>query len=343
MDIIRPPKSFLELNGAVYPLDQIGEGQFRTTFVPDLVSYRGKACIKVVNANMVWRGTLPVAIEDEEGEHLKVVCQGTLADQRRLASVMKWASGNTSFFADAFDDELVELARNRHPLMGPLKTLALGGLATLLIALIAFVATLPKTSFEAELAFIGFPSTALKATTAGEIVYLRQDGTVERGELFASLKTPAGFAKFIESTQQGTIASVAAKPGTFVQKGTTLMRLADADARPYIAAFVRQDQLKQALEAKTITVTFTRSDHRLQFSGDDGFYPRNRRLISNETGAVLAEVEFSLPEGTVVPRGEPLSVEFIAADQDARSFVRQQWQAAHSLWQKAAALWDILA
>lgn len=345
MEMVRPPKSFLEIRGADYALDHIAGNQFRIAFAKGISGYRGKAGIKVMNSGVIWRGSTFVTIEDSEPDQLKVTCEGTATEQRQLKSVMNWACGRSSFYAEDFDDEVAKPARYALTLsLGSfVRTLALGCLAAALVVLIAFVVTQKKASFQAELAFVGFPSTDLKATTAGEVIFVRQDGAVERGELFASLKTPAGFAKFIESTRQGAIASVATKPGTFVHKGATLMRLADENARPYIAAFVRQDQLKQALNAKTIHVTFTQSHQSLQFSGEDGFYPRNRRLISNETGSILAEIEFSVPEGIDVPTGEPLTVEFITTDQDASSFIRQHWHELQLVWQRMTAVWGAVA
>ncbi|WP_269582920.1 HlyD family efflux transporter periplasmic adaptor subunit [Roseibium sp. Sym1] len=299
----------IEIDGARLPLFGVAAGALVVPLEPALIGYQGEADIEVHRADYVWKGRAQIRAERAD-EQMRLVFTGPKSELKRVASVLKWRIGAASSFAAEFDDQAVVSERRRSGVLQLGKIAMLGTVAVAMIVLISFLLTQKSATITAQLAYVAFPGAPLEAHTTGEVTYLKNEGNLADGEMFAALQTPTGHAKFLEATTDGVVSSVAVSNGDFVRKGQALVRVSEEDARPYVAAFVRPEEIVAALGAPEVTVTFTLSGKTITIPGSYGRYASRNQLVSDETGTVLAEIEFQLPEDEEVPDGEPLVVQF---------------------------------
>ncbi|MEJ8476689.1 HlyD family efflux transporter periplasmic adaptor subunit [Roseibium algae] len=300
----------IDIDGVRLPLFDVAAGALVVPLEPGLIGYQGRADIEVHRPDAVWKGSAQIRAERSD-DRMRLVFTGPRAELNRIASVLKWGIGAASSYADGFNDEPAEsggFGRFRVVQLG--KIAALGLVAIAMIVLISFLLIQKSATITAPLAYIAFPGATLEAHTTGEVTYLKSEGSLETGEMFAALQTPRGFAKFLEATSEGVVSSVAVQDGDFVRKGQPLARVSREDARPYLAVFVRPEDIVAALQAPLVTVTFVASGTSLTIPGSYGKYANSSRLMSDETGTILAEIEIQLPDDMEVPESEALTVEF---------------------------------
>ncbi|CTQ56355.1 hypothetical protein LP7551_04915 [Roseibium album] len=299
----------IEIDSLRLPVVGVAGGALVVPFDQRVLNYQGRAGVKVNFQNTAWNGNANVRAE-QQGEQIHLILTGPKSERKRVASVLKWHVGAAPSFAAGFEDQ-VDTRRPKGPgVVQGAKVAALGVVAVAMIMLLSFILVQKSSKITAQVAYVGFAGAPLEAHTTGKVTYLQSDGLVRAGEMFAVLETPAGFAKFLEATTEGVVSGAAANNGDLVRKGQPLVRVSPENAEPYIAAFVRSDEIVAALGAPWVDITFLSTGKTVEIPGSYGKYVKSKRLISDETGAVLVELEFELPDGVHAQEGEPLRVEF---------------------------------
>lgn len=277
--------------------------------VPDILGYAGTARIVAFKNGAAWQGEVQVKVELREND-ANVILTGPLDEKRRVLSVLNWYVGRSHSFADAFGDTVhaVRLAAG-----GPgntAKTAALAVVAVSLILLIFYLTFQRSFSAVSQMAFVAMPGAELDARTAGKLEYAKTDGTVQKGEFYAALRTPQGFAKFLEANHEGTISANAVGAEDYVRKGQPILRLSSNSSKPFVAVFVELDDAVIALQSATAKVEFVKSGRVLNLPVTPGNYANAPRVFTDDNGKALAQINLSIPEDTEVPLGEPLIVKF---------------------------------
>ncbi|PDT80347.1 hypothetical protein [Sinorhizobium sp. BJ1] len=276
---------------------------------PDILGYAGAARIVALKNGATWQGEVQVKVELREND-ANVILTGPLDEKRRVLSIVNWYVGRSHSFADAFGDtgEAVRLATGG--LGNTAKAAALAVVAVSLILLISYLTFQRSFSTVSQMAFVATPGAELDARTAGKLEYAKTDGPVQKGEFYAALRTPQGFAKFLEANQEGTISANAVGAEDYVRKGQPILRLSSTSSKRFVAVFVEFDDAVKALQSATARVEFVKSGKVLNLSVNPGNYANAPRVFTDENGKALAQINLSIPEDTEVPLGEPLIVKF---------------------------------
>ncbi len=300
----------VEISGRAVPVTGLNAGGFRVPARDDLFGYSGPARFSLTREGRTWLGELQVQAE-READEVKLVLSGPAEERRRFRSVLSWYAGRTSSFAGQFADlprvdRAIKGARRRQVagLVG------LGLLSLGLIFAISEILAQRGMSATSRMAYIATPGAELDANTAGQVVFVRQGGLIEKGEFFAALKTSQDYAKFLEADTRGDVSAQAVSASDYVRKGAPVLRLSDGKAVPHVAAFVRLSDAVAALNAAEARVEFPKSGISFSVPVEGRNYVNSTRVMTDDDGKPLAEIRLRLPEGVDVPMDEPVVVKF---------------------------------
>jgi hypothetical protein len=276
----------------------------------DLTGYSGVAHLAAFKAGLAWKGDILVRLE-QFGNQANLVVAGGHEQYRRVASVLGWSRGLTKSFAEQFADKAIADDR---PASGGFAYIAkLAGLGLVALGLIVSIFQLTSQrsmNATSQMAFVAVPGMELDSHTAGQLVYVKDPGKIDKGEFFAALRTSQDFAKFLEASQGGQISAQAVMPQDYVRKGTPVVRLSSKDAKPYVAAFVKLEDAVTALGAAEAQIEFPSSGRHISVPVDPTSYVNSTQVFTDEGGKALAQINLRIPDGMHLPADEPVIVRF---------------------------------
>lgn len=300
----------VEVSGRAVPVTGLNASGIRVPYRDDLLGYSGPVRFSLSREGRTWIGELQVRAE-READEVKLVLSGPEEERRRLVSVLNWYAGRASSFVGQFTD----LPRVDRALKGArwrqlAGLVGLGLLSLGLIVTISEILTQRGMSATSRVAYIEMPGAELGSNTAGQVVYVKQGGLIEKGEFFAALRTSQDYSKFLEADTGGDVSAQAVFANDYVRKGTPVLRLSDGKAVPHVAAFVRLSDAVAALNAAEARVEFTKSGTSFSVPVEGRNYVNSIRVMTDDDGKPLAEIRLRLPEGVDVPMDEPVVVKF---------------------------------
>lgn len=305
-----PKEMTVEVSGHTLPVLGLSSNGLIVPVVPELIGNSLVARITASKGNQVWKGDILVRMK-LAGSDGTLVLTGGREKYHRLLSVLKWHTGRTTSFADQFADSApIDEHQSSAGFAHGAQLAGLGLVALCLILLIFQLATQRSTSAFSQIAFVAVPGQELDAHTAGQIVYVKGTGRIEKGEFYAALRTSQGFPKFLEASRSGEVSAQAADPQDYVRKATPVVRLSSPDAKPYVTAFVKPADVVKALNAAEATVEFRKSGRTFSVPVDETNYVNSTPVFTDADGKALAEIKLRIPEGVDVPVDEPALVEF---------------------------------
>ncbi|MBB2820009.1 UNVERIFIED_ORG: hypothetical protein GGD59_003272 [Rhizobium esperanzae] len=300
----------VEILGRTVPVLGLSSGGLTVPMVQDIIGYSGVARVVIFRGELAWKGDVSVQAE-QAGEKIDLTLTGGREEYRRLLSVLNWYTGRNVFYAEQFADTAPPEARDGSGgLRKGARLAGLGLVALGLIALIFHLSTQRSMSATSQIAYVAVPGKELDSRSAGQVVYVKGAGKVDKGELFAALKTSRDYAKFLEASSSGDISAQAATAQDYVRRGTPVVRLSDKGAKPYVAAFVKLADAVTALKAAEAQIEFPRSGRTFSVPIEARSYVNNTKVFTDEDGKALAEINLKMPDGLDIPVDEPVVVKF---------------------------------
>ncbi|APO79613.1 hypothetical protein AM571_PC01883 (plasmid) [Rhizobium etli 8C-3] len=276
----------------------------------ELLGFGGIARVAVVKGELAWKGEVLVRAE-QSGDEMNLALTGGREQYQRLVSALNWYRGRNPSFADQFADTIPPDVHNASAGLSRFAKLAgLGVVALVLIGLIFQLTSQRSTSAASQMAYVAVPGAELDSHTAGEVVYVKDAGKVAKGEFFAALKTSQDYTKFLEASNGGEISAQAVAPRDYVRKGTPVVRLSDEGASRYVAAYVKLTDVVTALNAAEARIEFPKSGRTVSVPIDARNYVNSAKVLTDEDGKALAEINLRLPDGVDIPVDEPVIVKF---------------------------------
>lgn len=304
-----PASITVEISGRTVPVLGLSPGGLIIPLVQDMIGFSDVVRVTMSKGELTWKGEVSVQGE-RSGENIDLILTGGREQYRRLVSVLNWYAGRNASYAEQFADRPPE-AKHASGGVGPLASLAVLGLVALvLIALIFQLSAQRSMGATSQIAYVAVPGKELDSHTAGQVVYVKGAGKVEKGELFAAVRTSRDYAKFLEASSGGDISAQAATLQDYVRKGTPVVRLSDTGAKPYVAAFVKLTDAVTALKAAQAQIDFPRSGQTLSVPIERQSYVNSTKVFTDEDGKTLAEIKIKLPDGVDIPFDEPVVVRF---------------------------------
>jgi hypothetical protein len=305
------PSDFsMTISGITVRIDNLTKRGFRVPYSDTWENYQGRAEFTVVHNGQTWTGVFQVKTEKQDND-LEVILLGAKEERQRLISVLNWHHGRVPSFASQFADTLSSRSSTA-PVssVGTMRLPSLGLIAIVLICAISEITLRRTNNVTSKVAYVAFPGAELDSTTAGQLMYVKQQGLIEKSEFFAAVQTSRNHAKFLEADTKGAVSAEAASTADYVRKGMPIVRLSEEGAVPYVVAFVRLTEAVTALHAVEAQVTFSVSKNEISIPVADRTYANKTSLITDDDGKPLAEINLKLPEGVSVPADEALVVEF---------------------------------
>ncbi|MBB4193056.1 hypothetical protein GGE45_001641 [Rhizobium aethiopicum] len=300
----------VEISGRTFSVLGLSSGGLIVPLAQELLGYSGTARVATAKGEMAWKGDVLVRAE-QHGDKINLLLTGEREQYRRLVSVLGWYAGRNFSYADQFADRVPPDARSATTgLAGYARLAGFGIVSLVLIGLIFQLTSQRSMGAVSQVAYVAVPGKELGSHTAGQVVYVRDGGKVAKGEFFAALKTSRDFTKFLEASSVGEISAQAVSPQDYVRKGTPVVRLSDKDARPYVAAFVKLSDAVTALNAAEARIEFPQSGRVVSVPIDARDYVNSTRVLTDEDGKPLAEINLGIPDGLSVPVDEPVIVKF---------------------------------
>lgn len=189
-------------------------------------------------------------------------------------------------------------------------TVWLGLIAVALLVIISLVLDARRSSIFSDVAFVGLPGLYLDVRSSGRLEYVKADGTLQTGELFATLRSSRGNPVFVEARHGGTVRQVLKQSGEFVSKGDPIAVVLDGTPKPYAAVFVKPSDAVPAIRTGKATITIMSTGETLEVAlSSENIVLKPKRLV-DERGVLLTEIDIPLPQKWESRMGEALRVEF---------------------------------
>lgn len=241
-----------------------------------------------------------------------------------VARLMDWLSTDqvlNSHVAEA-PDSSESTTRGRSQI---LLTVGLGVLAVALLLIISAVLDARRSSIFSEIAFVGLPGLYLDVRSSGRLEYVKSDGTLQTGELFATLRSSRGNPVFVEAGLGGTLLQVLKRSGEFVNKGDPIAVVLDGIPQPYAAVFLKPSDAIPAIRTGKATITFMSTGETIEVAlSSKNIVLKPKRLV-DERGVLLTEIDIPLPRKWESRMGEALRVEFSDASATASGWHLLNW------------------
>lgn len=297
----------IELPDRKVEVAAFADGTLRLSPDAGVADYSGPATIVARKANAVSTEIVDLQVDGGAGNPVARLTKP--GEQEAVTRLVRWLATD-----EILSRHMTAVPENDKSPAGTrsqvLAVVGLGILAVLLLLAISAVLNARRSSIFSEVAFVGLPGLYLDVPSSGRLEYVKADGALQNGELFATLRSSRGNPVFVEAGHAGMVRQVLKRSGDFVSKGDLIAVVFDGVPKPYAAVFVKPSDAIQAVGRGKATITLLSTGEKLEVAlSSENIVLKPKRLV-DERGIVFTEIDIPLPEAWESRMGEALHVEF---------------------------------